>query len=165
MHDSLTRIRTKFLSLDRNLQIVIGCSVLVTICALLFDFRNESTGLVTSRAVESADESLATFIPDGFTLIPIEILNSSGMDSILGRYGTADLFREGQKTVFMANVRLVRGIEENGPWAALVPDAFGPALLEAGGRFFVAVKGRKAKVTEFKTKTSSSKRRIIYENN
>lgn len=165
MQDLLNRYRAKFLKLDRPLQIVIICSVLVTICALLFDFRSESSTQQNSAGAESGDESLATFIPDGFTLVPIEILNSSGMDSILGRFGTADLFREGQSTVFMADVRLVRGIEENGPWAALVPDALSASLLKAGGRFFVAVKGRKNKPTKLNETLKLPKRRIVYENN
>lgn len=165
MQGLLERYKAKFLSFDRTLQIVIFCSVLVTICAFLFDFRSQLTSSQNSSVTENNDESLATFIPDGFTLVPIEILNSSGMDSILGRYGTADLFREGQSSVFMSNVRLVRGIEENGPWAALVPDALSASLLEAGGRFFVAVKGPKAKPTELKTAPKLAKRRIIYEKN
>ena len=63
----------------------------------------------------------------------------------------------------MRNVRLVRGIEEDGPWAALVPSDYATLLLEAGGRFFVAVKGQSSETTQFKAKVTSPRRTIIYE--
>ncbi len=163
MPELLTKLKTRFFSMDKTLRIIILCSLLATICAILFDFGGGAPHASAGRSEDSFETSLSTFIPDGFSLVPIEILNSNGMDSILGRYGTADLFKEGQKNPFMRNVRLVRGIEEDGPWAALVPTDYATILLEAGGRFFVAVKGRSTEPTHFQPKITTSKRSIIYE--
>lgn len=163
MSELLTKCKSRYLALDQTMRIVITASIFVTICAILFDFGGARTATASASDDDGPEKSLSTFIPDGFSLVPIEILNSNGMDSILGRYGTADLFKEGQKTSFMRNVRLIRGIEEDGPWAALVPSDYATVLLEAGGRFFVAVKGSSSETTQFKPKIQSSKRAIIYE--
>jgi hypothetical protein len=159
----LGRIPKKSRALDKTLQIVMVSAAIVTICAFLFDFQKREAVAGSSANEFSSDTSLDTFIPDGFSLIPIEIINSNGMDSILGRYGTADLFQEGHKSAFMRNVRLVRGIREDGPWAALVPSEYATSLLEAGGRFFVAVKSKKVRETEYRPKVTRAKRTIFYE--
>ena len=164
MRDSLKLYREKFLSLDRNLKIALVAGLLATMCAIFFDFHSESRAAETSQNGTEVNDALDTFIPAGFSLVPIEIVNSSGMDSILGRYGAADLFKEGQKSAFMRNVRLVRGLDEGGPWAALVPSQYATELLASGGgRFFVAVKGRGNSKTVFDSKRDSPKRVIIYE--
>lgn len=163
MSEFLTKYKARYLALDPTLRIVIACSILVTMCAVLFDFGRNRSGDSAERAASSSESSLSTFIPDGFSLVPIEILNSNGMDSILGRYGTADLFKEGHKNPFMRNVRLVRGIEEDGPWAALVPSDFATILLEAGGKFFVAVKGQSSESTQVEARAITPRRTIIYE--
>lgn len=113
----------------------------------------------TRGSQESVEETLSTYIPAGQRLVPIEILNSGALDSILGRYGFVDLYREGHKPPFARNVRIVKSIDGSGEWAALVSEDLADEIMSVGARFHVAVQpARGGQVTQGPT---ARRRRII----
>ena len=95
---------------------------------------------ITAETVESA----ATLIPAGFVLVPIEVANYESLDSILGKFGTVDLFIPGDETNRKArkvasHVRMLRAPLNPGRFAVLVPENESSSLVTHGGPFVVTV--------------------------
>ena len=100
---------------------------------------------------ESA-ESAATLIPAGFVLVPIEVANFESLDSILGKFGTVDLFIPSddskQKARKVAHrVRMLRAPLNPSRFAVLVNENESPRLVSHNGPFIVAVLNPKSSGT------------------
>ena len=89
-------------------------------------------------------EAAATLIPAGFVLVPIEVANFESLDSILGKFGTVDLFLPAEEGKFKAHkvadhVRILRAPLNPSHFAVLVPEADTAALVTHNGPFVVVV--------------------------
>ncbi|MEK6554691.1 MAG: hypothetical protein AABZ31_05595 [Bdellovibrionota bacterium] len=157
----LNGLQKRLRALDKNTKLALVFVFIATVLALAFDFGSkESPG---GRQLETSSQAdIDTFIPSGFSLVPIEVINSNGLDSILGRFGMVDLFLENQKIAIMKNVRLIRGIRADGTWAVLVPTQFVQDLLGAGGRFLVSIRSRNNQNSEMVKKPKLRQRSITY---
>jgi hypothetical protein len=94
-------------------------------------------------------ESASTLIPAGFVLVPIEVANFESLDSILGKFGTVDLFiptdDPKQKARKVAHrVRMLRAPLNPSRFAVLVRESESPRLVTHNGPFIVAVQNPKA---------------------
>jgi hypothetical protein len=157
----LNGLQNRIRSIDKNTRLALVFVLIATVFALMMKSDN-SASPQDSAQVASSEQELDTFIPSGFSLVPIEVINSNGLDSILGRYGMVDLFLENQKTAIMKNVRLIRGIRHDGTWAVLVPSQFVQDLLGAGGRFLVSIRSRNNQNSQMIQKSHKTRRAITY---
>jgi hypothetical protein len=126
-------------------------------------------GLASAQQVKppsgvAENPGIDTYIPKGFVLVPIEVQNYEALDSILGKYGIVDLFRnqtEGGR-VLARNVRILRAPKNPSSFAVLVEEAQAAKILSQQGGVFVVVKPLLRQAgTEFVK--SPIKRRIIFE--
>lgn len=148
-------------AIDKNTRLALVFAAIATVLALVMNFSG-SEPADRRPEVQTSSEDIDTFIPAGFSLVPIEVINSNGLDSILGRYGMVDLFLENQKSALIKNVRLIRGIRNSDSWAVLVQSSFVQELLSTGGRFLVSVRSRNNQGSQIIKNLPKVKRTIIY---
>lgn len=94
---------------------------------------------------EVAPESVDTFIPRGFTLIPLEIANADALGSIIGNMGgVVDLYlapselRKGGIRV-ASRIKLLRAPRNPEQFAVLVKETEGQRILQQSGPFIAVV--------------------------
>lgn len=155
--------KNDFLNQIKNANPWTKCAVVFFLTAVVIAFSRPSPSTITQNEIFER-ESLSTFIPVGQRMVPIEILNSEALDSILGRYGIVDLYLPGQKRSFARGVKIVKSIDGSGAWAALVSESLADELMAAGTRFHVAVQPIKGSAESHLTK-SRPRRTIVYEEN
>lgn len=109
-------------------------------------------------------QNLDTFIPHGYVLIPIEIVNLETVDEILGAYGIVNLYTFSSYTkkpskLIVKNIRIVRSPKRSEAFAVLSPEKRAKSILSYPQPFYVAVKNPEAKDTSFEVK---KKKRHIF---
>ena len=109
-----------------------------------------------------------TFIPKGYVLVPIDVQNYEALDSILGKFGVVDLFRNradgGQ--LIAKNVRLLRAPQNPSRFAVLIAESQASEILKYQGLVFVTLKPPNQRGTEIVNTQSHSmfsQRRILFE--
>ena len=112
----------------------------------------------------SDTEAVDTFIPAGFVLVPIEVVNYESLDSVLGRYGVVDLFKTdpqtGERSEKVATrVRILRAPRNPSQFAVLAPESQSQRLVKAGGGFYVVIQNPKQTGTTFEIKTNPQTRK------
>lgn len=114
---------------------------------------------------KSAPVEIATLIPEGQALVPIELKNFESVDSILGPFGYVDLHAvvDGQPSKLVArNVKILRAPKNPNLFAALVAHEFSARLIEADERgLYAVIKNKPEAGTEFVI-PSSKRNRISY---
>ena len=78
----------------RQFWIAIGLCIGAGLIALIWDQKSSGESQASARPEPESVEDAATYIPDGFVLVPIEVANFESLDSILGKFGVVDLFVE-----------------------------------------------------------------------
>ncbi len=113
--------------------------------------------------------SLSTLLPKGKTLVPIELENSSQLDSILGIKGVVDLFvRVGthkKRLVKIAHrIKILRAPKNPNYYAALVPESLAAKILKYEGPYIVSVQNPKVSGTKIEShEEKKTKRPVIIE--
>lgn len=110
---------------------------------LAFYFDSTKAPVANARVPESV-ESAATYIPEGFVLVPIEISNFESLDSLLGKHGVVDLYlpvdevrKRPQKIA--ERVKILRAPLNPSHFAVLVTEEDSPRLATQPGPFIVVV--------------------------
>lgn len=107
--------------------------------------------------------SVATHIPRGYVLIPIDVQNFEALDAVFGRFGHVDLYRaEPPGQPLAVNVRLLRAPQNPSRFAVLVPEREAHQILAHSGSYIVIVKAPTAAGTEFVKSQVRPKRKIVY---
>ena len=102
---------------------------------------------------ESVEEA-ATFIPDGFVLVPIEVANYESLDSILGKFGVVDLYSvtddPKKRPVKVAErIKILRAPLNPSHFAVLAPEADSVRIVSQSGPFTVVVQHPSKSGTNF----------------
>lgn len=153
---------TSFIRKNKFYLIVIFLSMALTIV-----WNRESHQVNNDKEQNNMD--IATFIPSGFVLVPIEIQNYESVNSILGSYGVVDLFSppldQRHKVIKLAShVKIIRAPLNPKQFAVIAPEHKAPDLVKAQGPLFVVVQNPHQKGTKFIKQISSFRRKIIVEN-
>lgn len=113
--------------------------------------------------------ALSTLLPKGKTLVPIELENSSQLDSILGIRGVVDLFvrvgTQKKRLIKIAHrIKILRAPKNPNYYAALVPEALAAKILKYEGPYIVSVQNPKVSGTKIESPPKrKTKKPIIIE--
>lgn len=102
-------------------------------------------------------QALETFIPQGFTLVPIEVLNAQQLHSMIDDRAVVDLFIPNSAAAVAESVRLVRSPMDPNVFGVLVEESKTTPLLANGHEFIVVIKNRNSGLQ----KPVRKKKRII----
>lgn len=131
--------------------------------------QKKSTGdTTTSASSQDSSNGIDLLIPEGQSLVPIEVVNYETLDSLLGPYGVVDLFyadpqRPEISKKIASMVKILRAPKNPSHFAVLVPSRLALHILQFKGPFIVSVQNPKFQTgTHFEKKTPK-RSRIIYE--
>lgn len=112
-------------------------------------------------------ESVDTYIPKGYVLVPLEISNLESLNSFIGQAGVVDLYKskEGQKgTKIGTRIKIIRAPLNPQLFAALVPENKSSELLNYSESLFAVVQNKSESSSEIYSKKTQQKKNIIYQN-
>lgn len=109
----------------------------------VWDYRRSLVPAEVSTQPESV-ETAATYIPDGYVLVPIEVANFESLDSILGKFGVVDLFvgsddPKVRPRKLAERVKILRAPLNPSHFAVLVPDSESQKIVGYSGALTVVV--------------------------
>lgn len=139
----------KYLKIIKENQMILGFAVL-GLLSLLFSLREPAQEANTEGVYESVD----TFIPKGFVLIPIELQNADSLSSIVGQMGgVVDLYTvrsEGHKGGLKIGTRLkiLKAPLNPQQYAVLVPELESSKVLAFAGPFMAVIQNPDEKGAE-----------------
>lgn len=131
------------------------------ICFLLFSILGFAKLVLNSDNTPTrlkAPEALETYIPYGFTLVPIEVLNLQQLQSMIDDTAIVDLFTANSPHPVTQAVRLVRSPMDPNVFGVLIKDENAAQLLAKGHEFLVVIKNRQ----KVKTPPAKKMKRQIY---
>ncbi len=139
---------TLHLSTTRGLMIVLTAISTMALLQSLWPGKSEEA--LSKPPSQTAD----TYIPSGFVLVPIEIQNIEGLDSILGQFGVVDLFQpalEGQNRgrLVARRLKILRAPLNPSHFAVLAPEHQASEIVRHVGPFFVVIQNPKETGTHF----------------
>ncbi len=115
----------------------------------------------------SPPPSFDTYIPEGHSLVPIDVANYETLDSLLGSFGVVDLFTQDLQNPQISRriahrVKIVRAPNNPSHFAILVPYDQVPHILKNSGPMMVSVLNPKARGTSFEKAVPQKRSRIVY---
>lgn len=123
----------------------------------------KSTPSVTNKDNFQID----SIIPTGYVLIPIKLLNSQAISSVIGSHGVADIYAtiDGEKSKkLFSKSKIIKSVDtEDVIFSVLVKEAKAYLLTGSDTPFFAAVQNPKAHNTDVESK-HSPEIKIIYQN-
>ncbi len=109
-----------------------------------------------------APESVDTFIPSGFVLVPIEVQNLASLDSIVGQFGVVDLYTENEKNPLATGLKLIRSPRDPSQFAVMVPERFSKEVVKYSSKpFMVVVQNPNQDKSEMRK--NAQQKRIVWE--
>lgn len=146
----------------KELSLFIGLALLSLIFSQCGSSKKEPAAVGQEPPIE-----MATYIPAGHSLVPLEIANYQTLDSIFGPFGVVDLYVQDATannfSRFVAkNVKLVRAPKNPSHFAALVPASEIPKIMRFAGPFFAVVQNPNTSGTQFEKEKVRSRSRIQY---
>lgn len=136
----------------------------VAIALLLFCIIYFSQG---SSEPKKLAESPDTYIPAGFVLVPIDVVNKDALQSLLGNFGVVDLYipamepgKLGRKAA--TRVKILRAPLNPEEFAVLVREGEAPQLVHHDSGYFVVIQNPKQRGTKI-VKPISRRNRISFE--
>lgn len=118
---------------------------------------------------KQSHQSLDTYIPEGFVLVPIEVQNYESLDLVIGKFGVVDLYQssdvksERPKPIAKA-IKILRSPMNPSLFAVLAPDDQAHIIVKHPGPFQVVVQNPKQVGTNFMKERKKKSRRIIIGN-
>lgn len=112
--------------------------------------------------------SVDTYIPEGMTLIPIEIQNIEALKNILGDFGMIDLYLPSYESdrppkKIASGIKIMRAPLNPDVFAVLVSEENASQIAQHPGAFFVTILNPKSQKTKFNKDKKQLKTQIITE--
>ncbi len=149
----------------KQLWLALGFIAAAFAISLLWDFKMNERQAASEKPEPESIESAATYIPDGFVLVPIEVANFESLDSILGKFGVVDLFVASddpkiKPRKLAERVKILRAPLNPNHFAVLVPDSESQKIVAYSGALTVVVQNpNKAGTTLVKSVGAEAKSR------
>ncbi len=121
-----------------------------------------------SSKEQPPEESIDTYIPTGYVLIPIAVHNSESVDSVFGNHGVVDLYPiltngTPRRWPLARAVKMLRAPKNPNQFGVLVPNSASGTVMSHGGAFQVVIHNPKTHGTAFEKVSRSNRRAIIVE--
>ena len=160
----------KWRNLKFDTKIILIAFVAMGVLSLLFGFTAKPKEENTQATEIPAAPSVDTFIPMGYTLVPLELANAESLTSLVGDMGgVVDLYlatndRQKGGLKVGSKLKLLRAPRDPNQYAVLVKDSESPRLMSFTGPFIAVVQNPKAKGAELSAEAKKSKFKVDYQN-
>lgn len=159
------KIKTIFKTKSSSYRAVIFFFVLGLLSLWISYYPVEKTAAFSSQ--EDNHESVDTFIPKGFVLVPLDLSNLESLNSFVGQAGVVDLYKskDGQRGRKIATrVKIIRAPLNPQLFAALIPEEKSPDLLSDNEALFAVVQNKAETHGSVQSRKTVVKKNIIYQN-
>ncbi|MBE8221477.1 MAG: hypothetical protein HAW60_01980 [Bdellovibrionales bacterium] len=141
---------------------------LFSLFSLMLINNNPENPIAKQKNIKT-DWNMNTFIPEGFVLIPIQLLNAESLNGLIGKWGWVSLYSsliEKNKKPIVSSIRIIRSPKNNNQFAVLSPENKSSLILEHTAPLVAVIQGAKIKnkSTRFNTKKIIKKNKILIEN-
>lgn len=148
----LETIRDKWLQIDKNNKYYIYAFIIISIFSVWNELRNSSSGAKTqpntNNQIEIQD-SIDTYIPKGYVLIPIDLVNRESIVSIIDQTSLVDLYYQKKslsKSIKIASrVKLIRAPLNPNQLAVLISEDDSHQILTYEGPYFAVIQNKREK--------------------
>lgn len=160
-------MKDKLFDYFKNNKELVGLSALL-VFVLFFQCLNKGESNTPPPMDAANPEGIDILIPEGHTLIPIEVTNYETLDSLLGPFGVVDLFTSGpgaetNNKKVASLVKILRAPKNLSHFAILVPSQLALNILKHSGPFTASVRNpHTQKGIKFETAPLKKRSRISY---
>lgn len=156
----------KIRNLKLDTKIYLAAFLVLGLIVITLSFTKEESPRLP--AAPEAPNSVDTFIPRGFVLVPIELANAESLSSLIGDLGgVVDLYLAGgesKRNIKVATrIKLLRAPLNPNQYAVLVKESDSSKLLSVTGPFIAVVQNPDSKGTEL-AQSKKTSLRIDYQN-
>lgn len=122
----------------------------------------------TTPVIQEDPTSVDTYIPEGMTLVPIEIQNIEALKNILSNFGVVDLYLPSYEShrapkKIASGVKIMRAPLNPDVFAVLVRTEDASTIAQHPGAFFATVLNPKAQGSQFTKEKKQRKTQIVTE--
>ncbi len=119
---------------------------------------------LSAKPAAQNPESVDTYIPAGFVLVPIELQNADSLSSMIGDFAVVDLFTglDGRQERVGRSLKLIRAPLNPERLAVFVPDDQVASLLKIPGPYWAALQNPNNKGSASIHKNKKPQSRIEY---
>jgi hypothetical protein len=141
------RFLSELLKHRTNLTLVIGvCCLVCSALATNFLSKKEEP----QKQLNSVPENADTFIPEGYNLVPIQLINAEAIGSIISDFAVVDLYSSSADSAKSSrcvakNIKLLRAPLNPEHFAILIPDRNTASLFSKGDAFYAVLRNQKDK--------------------
>ena len=157
----------KLKNLDTKTKLLIGSFLVLGLLTLMMSWNSKEV-VIAAESEQTMGPSVDTFIPAGFTLIPIELVNAESLNSLIGEMGgVVDLYQssndEKRKSVKVGTrLKLVRAPLNPQQFAVLLKEDEATRLMSFTGPYLAVIQNPKAQA-EGLTRAAAGKNKIQIE--
>ena len=126
---------------NRTFNILIVSAICLIACLAYL----EKLSATDAPAQRAPDESVDTYIPAGYALVPIEIANKQALGAMIGSFSIVDLYStiEGHRGLKIAEqLKIIRAPLDPEQYAVLVPNQDSAKIVGAPGPLWVTIQNR-----------------------
>lgn len=148
------------------------CICLLFITGLFFNLLQEKKSKITNPSNTEVEESTDTYIPDGYALVPLEIINALTISNLMGRYTFVDVYNSSElssrpKKIIAQNLRMLKSPHDDSQFAVLVKESEHNLIHSLSEPVFIVIKNPNSKnnetiINEEEKIEKSKKSRISY---
>jgi hypothetical protein len=148
------------------------CICFLLITGLFFNLLQEKKSNLATQSNAETEESTDTYIPDGYALVPLEIVNALTVSNLMGRYTFVDIYNSSElnsrpKKIIAQNLRMLKSPHDDSQFAVLVRESEHDLIHNLSEPVFIVIKNPNSKnnetiISEKETVTKSKKSRISY---
>jgi hypothetical protein len=157
----------KLKNLDTKTKLLLGGFLVLGLLTLMMNFSKQET-VVAAETQQTMGPSVDTFIPLGYTLLPIDLVNAESLNSLIGEMGgVVDLYQttndEKRRSIKVGTrVKLLRAPLNPQQFAVLLKEHESTRLASFSGPFLAVIQNPKAEA-EGLTKAAGAKTKIQIE--
>lgn len=161
MNEHVAKIKkmATWLQQRRDLSIFCGLAILALLSQLISSHKPKEVSTV------AAEETFDTYIPEGFSLVPIEVANVESLDALLGDFGVVDLYSvatpsspQPQRVAY--KIKIMRAPKNPQHFAVLVPFSDVSRMMKFQGPFTVSVQNPKTHGSGFEKEKKKAPSRV-----
>lgn len=147
----LQKIRTDILNPQKPIWIIFTL-VLIGVSFLIPQIREQKT---PTDIKSELTPSLDTFVPAGFVLVTLQLINNESIDSMIGAYGLVDIYSASHEVETLGakltapiatHLKLIRAPNNPSLYGVLVPENSREIIQQLTGPVFAVIQGPKSKL-------------------
>lgn len=109
-------------------------------------------------SIKDKDYFLSEHIPDGYSVVPIELINAESISSLMGSIAFVDLYATehimGKRQILLKNIKMLKTANQDGQFSLIINDSESSKIGDLNQPLFAVLKKKQSKKSSKKKKHS-----------